>query len=443
MGLYDTYNLTPDEQAMVGIFGDDGDIGGAGYGAYDDNADADLPAQEVDEGVERDESTQAQAQAQGQSTPSHSLPPSPAPRLRVPQTDRVGLYQKLRPYPGMTKTEKFQRMLADSFAVASEPGTGSRGRDAMRGAAAGMKSYLGTRDYDRAIQSNYAQGVLGQVANQEKFGLESDKAGAEIDYKGAMGRRADAYGSYLKDTGTSRITRAGADVTKANAAAMNSRTLAGRPFFGPQGQTATPDGKGGYTIAQPPAKVDPKIAQTDEVIKRLKALNPTTWTPEIEAEVVRRMNLPNLPTPAQPTMFSMIYDAVTDPDPKSRAIKMGKIDVAVGLKRKFDPVKAPKSTPAAKRVDMIDDIIEQNKAKYMNAAGQVNWARLKADAQRGKLARYKDRSQDGPRDLHIAQRVEALARGTEERPNATTWMERPGRDRMGIELDGFDPTKIP
>jgi len=153
-----------------------------------------------------------------------TVPPAPARRLQPPQ-DRVALYQKLRPYPGMSRSEKMSNMIAAAFASASQPGTGNDFKDAARAFAQGNTAYQGIKDYDRATRANYATSVLGQLAAQEEAARKGADTEADIYKKYGEGYKEYSQGGNLQAASRNMLEFTGpASLKTAEAAVQRAAT---------------------------------------------------------------------------------------------------------------------------------------------------------------------------------------------------------------------------
>jgi hypothetical protein len=263
-----------------------------------------------------------------------TVPPAPARRLQPPQ-DRVALYQKLRPYPGMSRSEKMSNMIAAAFASAAQPGTGNDFKDAARAFAQGNVAYQGIKDQDRATRANYANSVLGQLAAQEEAERKGIDTEADVYKKGGEGYRAYSYGGFLGDRGQHMLTQLGP------AAIMNAesaRTVA---------NTAAEKAKNEVTTASEGSGVYQRDA--NGVVVRRDLVPKTFAPPAAEAKIdanVRAMyiyeQLNGGPLTAEQSTAA--WRAMNDMDPKvvggggalAQSIRIGNIQDPVERKRQTD-----------------------------------------------------------------------------------------------------------
>lgn len=401
------------------------------------------PSTEVDEtGAPLTPSTQLASNSPRTVGP---LAPPTAPSSRLQPRDRVALYQKLRPYPGLSKSEKLSRYLADSFETAALPGTGSTFKNAARGMASGLNSYNDVRNTDRAIQAQYAQGVLGQLGNEEEFGRKLMDTESQIAKRDDEGYRARKYGDYLGDRGQYYTKRGVNETVEAGAKDRDSRTRASLA----EGTLTRPVPSQGGSYVRGSA-TDPWKFQAGPNAKIQMA--------EEANRLIGQLLGPSHDKAAQ---AALIKDIVDSDDPKSVAKPGSAQAFAIMVATEQDPEKKkaleaqyktmlsllPKKVgKASGKADPHADIIQFNTWRYQNQDGTIRWDEFVNAARQGKLEKDTSvKEQVDVRNNDLASRIEKMrpraksaGEGGAGGESATTTNTAPAsKDPLDVDIDTF------
>jgi hypothetical protein len=290
-------------------------------------------------------------------------------------------------------------MLSSAFHSASQPGTGDTFKDAARGYAQGLDTYLGLKDYDRATQGQYAGQVISQIAAGVEYWLKYYDKLTEGEKRSAEGQRALAYADYLRQRGAYYEKRGVNEGIDAQTKQIIAETARDKWHNVPEGGVAI-RGKPGQppeSYANPKAPVlstpEAKLEAGKKLVGILNDLSGGQLTPAQQAAIHRAYNGANPPNVPAGSTMDKILRALADPDKARGDAAIAEIRRAGAIVNSMRPPRqagAGAGVATANRLAAghIGDIIQYNAHRYTNpTTGDVDWPRFISDANRGLLQR--------------------------------------------------------